>query len=1176
MSLIIENTEIIQTTSIPVFNAGELSSVPVEQSASMPNEGDRLVYDSIAGSWVTSQVYSITGPTGATGPSNVVNNTSQTISFCDTTFTNTRNSYMVSVLKNSNISDENLKNFCRTTNSTLSKTSYSFGVNEQNTKWISVGESATGANASIAYSIDGVSWNSLSSSTGVLSTGNDLDWDGNVWVAVGTPGTTTNSSIVFSRNGLDWQSSTGSVDIFNYEVRSVKTDGDRWVAVGSTGATDNICYSDDGIVWKPCTINDPTTNLSIEPYSIGYNGTYWVITGERLTPFASPPIDQSFYVSNNGINFNAEPVIMTQLDSSVDSPKRINSVCWNGNFWVYGASSETTTSVPGGAIVWITDPGLYPYSTSLIPVTSDKGSNLEIKNISWNGKMFIASGNHVTTPDSNKYMYSYNGLNWSLDSSSIKIFGKILNTFWDGTKWLGVGIAGPGNITDGGANTTGYSYNGLDWYGVESSPASTTFPSITFTSLLFNKCNSVRRNTEYKNKLLFTPTQLFLLSKNTSGYGSFIGNGTLTGSTNDNIVTNWSITGMAANDACWNGNKWVIVCDSNTNVNNGAIYYSRSPLSAIYAIYDPTVLWKNTGSSIFSISGNGVTWDGEKFIAVGEGTNTIAYSYDAMIWVPVIQNNLIFTSGKKIYFNEKLYIAVGTGNYSIAYSTDGINWNGVINSNTIFTTANNVIFNGTIWLAVGEGTNTIAYSNDGINWNGLGTTIFSNSCFDLDYNNDLLLAVGEGTNTIAYSYDGISWVGEGTSTFTTRGNSIVWHEDKWVAVGDNGGTKVLYFSYDGMSWINEPSSSLSNNKSYIAKNNPTVGYLVFPQPCLSLGYLYNGNSISYSNDGIFWSAVGTKIFNAAYNASWNGNMWIAVGSGENTLAYSYNGIDWIGLGKTLFSEGRCVAWNGTMWVAGGAGTNPVHTIAYSYDGINWTGLGKDVITEGGYGLTWTGKSWIMVGTGEYQIAKSFNGITWVPITANTPFDGGYSKGVCCANGIVVAVGTGQTNVQISYSLDDGNTWIASTTPNVFGNFGNAVAWNGEVFVAVGGETKNIAYSYDGISWTAVSTNFFGSGPGASGNGVGWTGERWVVVGSNINSNPIIYSNDGVDWYKSQVNPNLMTIGYGVGVNPKAGTATYIPNKRYLSIGQQIVFNSPDYYDRGLTAPTDITILLSES
>ena len=59
-------------------------------------------------------------------------------------------------------------------------------------------------------------------------------------------------------------------------------------------------------------------------------------------------------------------------------------------------------------------------------------------------------------------------------------------------------------------------------------------------------------------------------------------------------------------------------------------------------------------------------------------------------------------------------------------------------------------------------------------------------------------------------------------------------------------------------------------------------------------------------------------------------MTIATGEGTNSLAYSYdNGLTWTGLGTNIFSSGGFgygVSWNGSMWVAVGTGTN---RIAYS-------------------------------------------------------------------------------------------------------------------------------------------------------------------------------------------------------------------------------------------------------
>ena len=75
------------------------------------------------------------------------------------------------------------------------------------------------------------------------------------------------------------------------------------------------------------------------------------------------------------------------------------------------------------------------------------------------------------------------------------------------------------------------------------------------------------------------------------------------------------------------------------------------------------------------------------------------------------------------------FVGTGNGTYSIAYSYDGVRWIPVLNSKSIFSGQGNGIAYSTIlsrWVAVGEGTtNSIAYSLDGITWFGGGTSIFS-------------------------------------------------------------------------------------------------------------------------------------------------------------------------------------------------------------------------------------------------------------------------------------------------------------------------------------------------------------------------------------------------------------------------------------------------------------------
>ena len=71
-----------------------------------------------------------------------------------------------------------------------------------------------------------------------------------------------------------------------------------------------------------------------------------------------------------------------------------------------------------------------------------------------------------------------------------------------------------------------------------------------------------------------------------------------------------------------------------------------------------------------------------------------------------------------------MWVAVGTGTNSIAYSTDGKNWTGL--GNTIFGEGKGVSWTGTKWVALGS-VNRIAYSYDGINWVGVSNSnaIFS-------------------------------------------------------------------------------------------------------------------------------------------------------------------------------------------------------------------------------------------------------------------------------------------------------------------------------------------------------------------------------------------------------------------------------------------------------------------
>jgi hypothetical protein len=252
----------------------------------------------------------------------------------------------------------------------------------------------------------------------------------------------------------------------------------------------------------------------------------------------------------------------------------------------------------------------------------------------------------------------------------------------------------------------------------------------------------------------------------------------------------------------------------------------------------------NNSGTIFSSSGTGVAWNGSMWVAVGDGTNTIAYSINGQYWYPSNNSVGIFSYGYGIAWNGSIWVAVGGGTNSIAYSSDGINWTASNNSTSIFYIGFGIAWNGEMWVAVGFGTNSIAYSSDGINWtpSNNSTSIFSDDGNGIAWNGEMWVAVGSGTNSIAYSSDGINWTPSNNSTsIFSIGYDIAWNGEMWVAVGS--GTNSIAYSYDGKNWTG-------------------VGNSIF----------------SSSGNGVTWYV--------AYN------MWVVTGKGSYNIGYSKDGINW--------------------------------------------------------------------------------------------------------------------------------------------------------------------------------------------------------------------------------------------------------------------------------------------
>jgi hypothetical protein len=167
------------------------------------------------------------------------------------------------------------------------------------------------------------------------------------------------------------------------------------------------------------------------------------------------------------------------------------------------------------------------------------------------------------------------------------------------------------------------------------------------------------------------------------------------------------------------------------------------------------------------------------WVAVGEGTNTIAYSTNGTSWAG---SGLVFnTAGYCLAWDGYKWLAGGDGGtYSIFASEDGITWVGVENTKAVLFTSyvHGIAWNGSMWVAVGSSTYPtplvpfiLAYSYDGYVWNGVVISNVTNG-YTVSWNGSSWIAGFIGTNKMYSSTDGITWSNVSGQPFLTVCNDI--------------------------------------------------------------------------------------------------------------------------------------------------------------------------------------------------------------------------------------------------------------------------------------------------------------------------------------------------------------------------------------------------------------------
>lgn len=716
--------------------------------------------------------------------------------------------------------------------------------------------------------------------------------------------------------------------------------------------------------------------------------------------------------------------------------------------------------------------------------------------IGWNGTMWMAVGDDTT----NTIKYSYDATTW-LGLGKTIFTTRGMNICWNGSMWIAGGTGG---------NRIAYSYDGFKWIPLGNSIFTAQVEAIGFDNPQTNIPLATSTTLE-ANNWTGTCTSIF----NTGSTKSFWGGNSLialgTGNANSiaystNNGLNWTGCGssliQAPNSICWNG-----------NIKRNSIEFSK------YTI-----------------------------VAVGQGTNSIAFSNDGGVSFEGL-GSTIFTSGYTVSVYNNYWLAGGTGTYSMAYSNNSRDWFPILNSASIFSAVYGIIKSNNIYIVVGEGSaTTIAYSYDGKSFMIPFTPLFTTAAYDIDFNGKLHVAVGSGASgTLASSVNGISNWTFNSDIFDVSGKAVLWdsYNTKWYALGEGSVTTIAY-SYNGLSWNSYGKTIFTVSGNDIDANN-----------VITVAVGSGTNSIATFN-GTTWIGRGTSIFNVGNSVKWNKTLWLALGSGggsataaysitgivwipcvnslsifstsgngsvsnyrnnsgvvirehpiillgngvDNTMAYSTNnGMSFTGLGTTIFSfSGNRGIYNGSIYIA--LGTGNTNTVAISYSGLDWVGLGTTIFSTSGRDICFFKNKFIATGEGLNTFAYSYDGVYWTGSGINTFL---YGTAISNNDTLIVSCGIGDYD-NMAFSNDAGITW-SGMGYTIFDTSANGIANDGRNWVCAGqGSVNTMAFSNDGVTWDGLGTTIFNN----YGSSVSWNGSLFMAVGSSSTAK-IASSPNGLVW-----------------------------------------------------------------
>jgi hypothetical protein len=484
---------------------------------------------------------------------------------------------------------------------------------------------------------------------------------------------------------------------------------------------------------------------------------------------------------------------------------------------------------------------------------------------------------------------------------------------------------------------------------------------------------------------------------------------------------------------------------------------------------------------------NGAAGSGN-WVATGKGTYTLAHSSDGMTWTGVSAANSPFTThaASVAYYSgvggsDGRFVAIGEGSNHIAYSDDaGMTWTAVEPKYdelwwdtppgfSVDATNGIVMWNGTsFWITGGDSLSGEAlYSYDGAHWASSQVNIRSR-CIASDLRPyqapprptpKLVVGVtgfygNNSSATLAFSDDGLEWTlcHNMENLFRPLRDIAYNGTDAWVCTGTPlpittgvpPRTYPMRVSSDLARWSAAPSSFVAFEEGI------RVVY--------AAGYFYacgrggTGTKMARSVDGFEWTPIGsTALFETVCNQiTYDGvGLFVAVGDGPNNIATSTDGVTFSVAPGNVFEHpfpasplsqmAYTVVYGNGVWVAG-ANNGGVNNLAYSTDGSTWIGLGDQIVLHGVKLLAYGAGRWFISNPtlAGHPTATSTDGINWTTVQGVLPEDMMYSESLDRWFATEV--------FGLLYSDDGGTTWIDTNFRGTTGITTDGSTGGGQLFL----------------------------------------------------------------------------------------------------------------------------------